>query len=345
MAPNPAGPRLDASAAEAPELSLYDLLLAVRRRRRLVLGVPLAITAIVVLVTLVWPRTYVASTTFYPQKPEGSLAPLAGLAAQFGVALPGAQTADSPEFYASLLTSREILGPVVDSSYEVVGAEGRREVRLADVFEVTARDSLVRRQKTIRRLRKRVDARVEFETGLVQLGVEARDPRLAFQIVQRMVAEMSDFNLARRRQRASSERRFLEERLNQLAEELRSAERRHEAFLQKNREYRNSPQLTFENGRLAREVDMHQAVYTSFAQAYEQARVDEVRNTPVLTLVERPVLPAEPAPRQLLLKAVLALSLSLFVVVAVALTQEVFHRQRQATPDAGPEGERARVSA
>jgi uncharacterized protein involved in exopolysaccharide biosynthesis len=188
-----------------------------------------------------------------------------------------------------------------------------------------------------------MDARVEFETGVVQLELRMRDPRLALLVVQRIVAQMSDFNLARRRQRAASERVFLEERLQQLEEELRTAERRHESFLERNREYRNAPDLTFENTRLAREVDMRQAVYTSFAQAYEQARVDEVRNTPVLTLVERPVLPAEPAPRQLLLKVALALSLSLFIAVASALTHEVLHRH--AAEHRVPDSERPRASA
>jgi uncharacterized protein involved in exopolysaccharide biosynthesis len=342
MAPSASGPRL-AEATETPELSLFDLVQAIRRRGRLVLGVPLGLTALVAVVTLLWPRSYVGSASFYPQKPQGSLAPLAGLAAQFGVALPGAQTADSPEFYASLLTSREILGPVVDSTYDVIGRDGRRQTTLAEVFHVTASDSAVRRNRTIRQLRKHMDARVEFETGVVQLEVRAGDRRIALQVVQRIVAEMSAFNLARRRQRAASERVFLEERLQQLAEELRAAERRHESFLEKNREYRNAPDLTFENTRRAREVDMRQAVYTSFAQAYEQARVDEVRNTPVLTLVERPVLPAEPAPRQLLLKVALALSLSLFIAVAAALTHEVLHRR--AAEGHVSESERPRASA
>ena len=45
---------------------------------------------------------------------------------------------------------------------------------------------------------------------------------------------------------------------------------------------------------------LHQ-VYTSLAQAYEQASIDEVRNTPVMTVIEAVEEPVGPNPRRLAL--------------------------------------------
>jgi uncharacterized protein involved in exopolysaccharide biosynthesis len=79
--------------------------------------------------------------------------------------------------------------------------------------------------------------------------------------------------------------------------EKRQAEDELQAFLQRNRDFRSSPQLSFAYDRLADNVSLRQQLYTAVAQAYEQARIEEVRDTPVITVVEAPMLPARPDPR------------------------------------------------
>ena len=46
---------------------------------------------------------------------------------------------------------------------------------------------------------------------------------------------------------------------------------------------------------------------------YEQARIDEVRNTPVITVVEPPDLPTRPNPRRTVLKGLLGLIVGLLM--------------------------------
>jgi uncharacterized protein involved in exopolysaccharide biosynthesis len=66
-----------------------------------------------------------------------------------------------------------------------------------------------------------------------------------------------------------------------------------------------SPDLSAEHGRLMREVSMRQSMFMSLAQAYAQARMESIRNTPVITIVERPSVPAKPNPRGTVMWAVL----------------------------------------
>jgi len=82
---------------------------------------------------------------------------------------------------------------------------------------------------------------------------------------------------------------------------------------------------------------MQQQVYSSLAQAFEQARIDEVRNTPVLTLVDPPNLPAEPDRRWLLAKALLAALLGAMIGAFVALSRDFFGRTGDERP--GPKSE------
>src|SRR2546428_650042 len=98
------------------------------------------------------------------------------------------------------------------------------------------------------------------------------------------LALVNTFNLERRQSRAAQEKRFVETRRTEARDELQVAEDRLKSFLERNRDYRNSPQLVFDQERLAREVALRQQLLTSLSQAYEQARIDEVRDTPVITV-------------------------------------------------------------
>src|SRR5207244_4476199 len=89
----------------------------------------------------------------------------------------------------------------------------------------------------------------------------------------------------------------LEGRSQEALTELRTAEQAMQDFLVRNRQYQNSPPLQFEASRLQRRIDLTQQVYTNLVQAYEQARVAEVRNTPVLTIIDKPEGSAQPSVR------------------------------------------------
>jgi uncharacterized protein involved in exopolysaccharide biosynthesis len=81
---------------------------------------------------------------------------------------------------------------------------------------------------------------------------------------------------------------------------------------------------------------MQQAVYSSLAQAFEQARIDEVRNTPVVTLVDPPNLPAEPDRRWLLAKVLLAALLGGIIGAFIGLVRDFLGRTGNLPPVAIP---------
>jgi uncharacterized protein involved in exopolysaccharide biosynthesis len=89
--------------------------------------------------------------------------------------------------------------------------------------------------------------------------------------------------------------RFTEERLAAAQAALQEAERDLEQFLERNRSYEQSPALRFEYSRLQRRLDLRQSVYVALAQAHEQASIEAVRNTPVITVLDHPVGSAEKA--------------------------------------------------
>jgi uncharacterized protein involved in exopolysaccharide biosynthesis len=106
--------------------------------------------------------------------------------------------------------------------------------------------------------------------------------------------------------------------------------------MQRNRDYRNSPELSFQQDRLSRAVSMEQQVYNSLAEAYEQAKLEEVRDTPVLTVVEAPMPPVRPDSRGVIKKGLAGLLVGGVIGVLMAFLREAAARlNSQSQPEVG----------
>jgi uncharacterized protein involved in exopolysaccharide biosynthesis len=316
-----------------PGNSLVGVLIMLLRQRRVIASMMLLGTAVGIAAGLLARRTYTATASFTLQTSDAKLSGVAGLAAQFGIAGLAAGRTQTPDFYADLLTSRHLLRRVADTQYTVSEPGGGRTGTLAELLEIEASSPVLQRERTVDELRDNVGAVSSAKTGLVEVHVRAPAPDLASQVLARMLDLVGDFNLRTRQSQARAERQFVEKRLGEVERELREAEDRLQAFLQRNRDFRNSPQLTFAEERLEREVMMRQQVYSSLAQSYEQSRIDEVRDTPVITMVEAVAAPVEPDSRRLVVRGILGLFLGAMVGVLAALARE-FSRSRREAGDA-----------
>jgi uncharacterized protein involved in exopolysaccharide biosynthesis len=144
---------------------------------------------------------------------------------------------------------------------------------------------------------------VAKETGLVSVVVTTHEPQISLSIAKRLIDELIRFHMGLRRDQASAERRFVESRLTSQRSELKESETRLAAFLLRNREYSNSPELRFQHDRLQRDVDLQQQLLSGLAQSREEALIREVRDIPNISIVEAPQLPARPEPRGLIRRA------------------------------------------
>jgi uncharacterized protein involved in exopolysaccharide biosynthesis len=134
-------------------------------------------------------------------------------------------------------------------------------------------------------------------TGVVELSVATEWPSVSPALATALLNGVNDYNQRTRQGQAAAERKFVEERLAVASADLRQAENRLESFLKTNRQFNSSPELTFERERIQRDVVLRQQVFTSLTQAYEDARIREVRDTPVITMFESPSIPTLPEPR------------------------------------------------
>lgn len=289
-------------------VSLLEVVNVLLRHRRLLVGLPLAAAFVTVLVTLVLPRKYTVETAFMPESgQQQAVSNLSGLAAQFGFSLPTAGGGQSPAFYASLITSRQVLEAAVQTEYPLgekeLAPEGKAD--LLEVYGVSGDSRPARVERAVKRLRDQLNVSTDVETGLVEFSVSTRWSDLSQGIAKRILDLINRFNLERRQSQASAERAFLQGRVTTVRGDLHTAEDSLQMFLDRNRSYQNSPRLVFEHDRLQRRVTLQQQVYASLVQSLEQAKIQEVRDTPVITVVAPPQRPALPDRRRLLLKALL----------------------------------------
>jgi uncharacterized protein involved in exopolysaccharide biosynthesis len=229
-----------------------------------------------------------------------------------------------------------MLTQAVLSRYVVPSAEAEGDSAtgtLVDLWRVGGYDDEARVRAAVSRLDRRLTIRTSREANSVAVTVGAESPSLAVQINARLLELVGEFNKQKRRSRATAERAFAEERLGAAQAELEEAEAEHRRFLERNREYQAAPHLRFEEARLERRVALRQQVYQALAEGYERARIEEVRDTPVITVVERPQFTVARAGGHFRDSVVWAFAAGL-LGLGIAVTLDYLRRERDA---GGPE--------
>jgi uncharacterized protein involved in exopolysaccharide biosynthesis len=327
----PKPPDLAPAGWQEKPVSLWSYATVLLRWGRLVIVLPLAGALVAGVISLSTPREYRASASFVPQDPAASQPGLSLLASQFGISVPRASTT-SPQFYADLLASREILRGVVETPYAALQRPGRTG-DLVEYFNIRSADRDAAVIDAVRSLRETMRVRTDRNTGVVHFEVHTPDPALSLQIADRLVELVNDFNLRRRQSQARAEREFVEQRLALAQDSLRAAEEALAAFFRSNRRFSDSPTLVGEEARLQRQVNLRQQVYVTLAQSHEAAKVEEVRNTAVITVIERPQGFVEPEPRGTIRKVIVGMFLGGFLAFGIAFGAEYARRAREAGPE------------
>jgi uncharacterized protein involved in exopolysaccharide biosynthesis len=321
--------------ARQPSEPLLTTVLAIARRWRTIVVPTIIGAAIAVLVTVFSAKQYLSTTSFFTISKSSSLpSNISSLAGSFG--LSGMQPdAEGPQFFADMLRTTELLSPLVHENLpaEEQAAGGKT---LLDLYGGSSDSPAVREERAIEKLTgKVIGGAVNAKTGVVTLDVTTKWPRVSQWLATRLVARLNEFNLGRRRLQAGEERQFAEGLLRLREDSLRIAENAEADFVQRNRDYRNSPSLTLDAERLQREVGYQLSLRTTVAGMYEESRVREVRDTPAIVVIDSPHLPARPVSRHVGTYAVIgAIFGALAGILAILFWRTADIQRRLGDPEA-----------
>jgi uncharacterized protein involved in exopolysaccharide biosynthesis len=222
---------------------------------------------------------------------SGNGAGLQGLASQLGVS-PGGDPSESPNFYVRLIESEELKRRMLRSKFaDPRGESPRDSASLLEIFRPRSDNPQRRMELGIKKLGESISTDFDLKTNLVLLTVDARWPQLAAAIANRTIELVDAFNHEQRVSRARSKRVFVQNRLDSAKIELQNAEERQRFFYDQNRQWRMSPQLVFEEGRLRRNVDVATDLFLTLQRQFETARLDEFNDAAVITVVDPAVPP------------------------------------------------------
>ncbi len=344
---------VETDGAAIPEVSFLDILNLLLRRWRFILGFGFTVAVLVAIVSLVLPVKYLARTSFIQAesgRTQGLPGNLGSLAARFGVTGLSGGPNTSLEFLQSAIVSRDVLDTVilnplqVDSTRYGKPSGGVHAFDLIQWFKVHDRTPAKKLDHVRRIIRKRMTVGGDTRSGIVVVTFTARDPFVAAAFLRRLLSVLNSFNLHTRQTSTSANRAFLESRVDDARTQLGTAEGRLRQFYEQNRSRSDAPSLTFEEARRKRGVDLAQQIYVTLASDLEQARIDEVKDTPVITVVET----AQPAvwrtapkrKRMTLLGGIAGVLLGSLIVAA-----RTFFRRAELTPTPEWEEFRGRLAA
>jgi uncharacterized protein involved in exopolysaccharide biosynthesis len=287
------------------------------------------------LLSLLRPREYTAVAKFRALSSSGGQNALGVLGAQLGISGIG-QTGDAPEFYIDLLRSRSVLRDLGSRIYKIPGPPPFTG-DLFTFFKIPPDKTSARNIKLVETLQKKITTSVERTTGIVTVEINTTEPKLSEQMCVTLLSLLNEYDVNRRREQARAEREFVEQRLTDERSALASEEDALTSFFTRNRQLLTgrvgaSPELNAEESRLQRRVQFRQELYLSLAQNLSRIELEESRNTPTLTVLERPEGFVDRRPRGTLRLAALLFILGLIVGAGVAVVREYLAMVRASGP-------------
>ncbi len=298
---------------------------AIASRRRLMGRVVIFTLVVAALVVLLRPPVYRAHTSFVTAGSSGELIASA-LSSGTGIDVSSSQSGvgtvrepmPPPEFYVQLIQSEELRRRLLNSRFLDPRGDGPGDsAALLQILRPRTEDPRRAEEIGLRKLAKSIIPNVNGESNLVEVRVKSQWPEIASAVANRTVALVHMFSTEQRTARSTARRGFIESRVAAARIELQQADERTRLFHERNRQWRNSPQLVSDERRLRRQSDAASGLFVALQRQYESARLDEANQEPVITVVDAAVPPRRAQwPRY---RALLANAIVVACILAVAI--------------------------
>lgn len=151
-----------------------------------------------------------------------------------------------------------------------------------------------------------VEANVDRKTSLITISASIPDDaNLSAEVANLLAENLGYYNRYVKKTQASEQLSFVEERSNQVNDDLKKSEEELRMFREQNRKILDSPLLLLEEARLRRTVELNQAVFIELRTQLELIKLEVIKNTPVINVLDAAKPPAKKfKPRRILITLV-----------------------------------------
>ncbi len=268
------------------------------------------------------PKFVSTATILLPETKGGNLGGLAGLASQFGVNVPSGMQADlsSPSLFPELIKSRTFAEKILVKNFYTNRFE--KELSLLAILTYGnnkpefEEDTLV--TIALNSLRKILTFNQSRSSTFSTVSVSTSEPNFSRDLAVVVLDELEKLNRYYKSQTVSEKITFIDNRINSVGSDLEASEIMLKEFNEKNRQA-TSPSLQLEQDRLNREIEVQKGVYLSLKQQLELAKIEEIQETSILQILDKPTTPLYPINKNLKLSVVLSAVLGLLLGILFAL--------------------------
>jgi uncharacterized protein involved in exopolysaccharide biosynthesis len=127
---------------------------------------------------------------------------------------------------------------------------------------------------------------LERTSQILTIKVQMPEAQLSADVVNNVAKSLDNYIQTQMRTNASEQRKYIGKRLYEVKDSLTLAEDKLKSFSEQNRIISQSPDLLLEQARLQRNIDILSAAYLQLAQQFELAKIQEVKDTPVINIEE-----------------------------------------------------------
>tara|TARA_A100001015_G_C14969847_1_gene704629 strand:+ start:419 stop:1588 length:1170 start_codon:yes stop_codon:yes gene_type:complete len=243
-------------------------------------------------------KYFSAEISLYPAKndPAQSIAQFQSLAANLGM-----NTGNSDQSFniPDVVKSRLIAGKAVNQYWTNVNGEETSLIKLwnldsapwFNVLRKTETDTVIIFENAIKKFNKHIKVSEDRISGLIKISTTFQDPIISADIANFIGRQVELYIQKENSAQSTKEKLFISERLYIVKNELEKSELNLKDFKERNRGYDDSPELFMIFSQLFREVEGKKEVYLTLQQQLELARIDEVKRSPILHVLDYAVPP------------------------------------------------------
>jgi capsule polysaccharide export protein KpsE/RkpR len=243
-----------------------------------------------------------------------------GLASQFGIAIPRGES--NPNWsYEKVINSRKMAKNLLRHRFDTEEFGPQKELLQIVTYgndkpEYGIDTLLIQGIESVTGM-----IEVTKSNSLFELEISASEPKLAADLASTVMEELDLHQRQFNARKTTETRQFIEERLLDTESELEEAEETLKLFRERNRRIFESPQLQLEQERLTRDVAVLIGVFTTLKQQLETAKIEEVKESEYVIILDNPNIPLYPSKPKKKLMVIMAgfLGIGLGMVLAFVL--------------------------
>ena len=306
--------------------SLHDIYLLIRKNSQFVFKVSIGFLVASIIYTFITTQYYESYISIYPENNtlDGISSLMGGGASIIGFDL--SQKSNSAFYIPDVVNSKRLKLNIINNKWntekfpEPVNLIEYWELNdlspsfLSKLFGQKNDSNKIAEENAISKFENNLYV-FEEESGLFKVRVLMEESKLASDIANYIADFLIQYIGTELKLKSTQYRKFLQNRLIEVESQLKNAESNLTSFRNKNPMAKDTPQLQNLRGQLIRDLEVEQQVYLTLRTQYELARAEELKEQPVINILDK----AYPGQHPYWPKSILIYILSLFAGFMVSI--------------------------